>query len=245
MVERSRSFGAAAAAYDRHRPGYPVEALAWGLAPAPGRAVLDLGAGTGKVTTGLLALPGTTVVAVDPDPAMLAQLSSRLPDVDTRVGVAESIPLPDASVDAVTVGQAWHWFDHARAGAEIARVLRPGGVVAVVWNDEDPDATWLHGAYEAMHRGQQPRMGATASDDHPTGEPFAAPERRTFPNPVETTVDGVIDTVATHSWALIADAGERDAALGRLRAHLAARPETAGATFMLPLVTTVARTARR
>jgi SAM-dependent methyltransferase len=245
MVERSRSFGAVADAYDRLRPGYPADALAWSLEPAPGRVVVDLGAGTGKLTAAVCAQPDVVVTAVEPDPAMLGVLRTRLPDVDARLGTAEQIPLPDASVDAVVVGQAWHWFDRDAATAEIARVLRPGGVAAIVWNDDDRSVDWVEGCGTALHPDQPPRIGSTAADDHPEGPAFGAPERRGFPNAVPTTTEGLVRMLGTHSWALIAEPAERDAAFDRLRAYLAGRPETASGEFVLPLLTTVVRTLRR
>ena len=128
--ERLRfSFGAAAAAYAEHRPDYARAAVRWALERAPGPRVLDLGAGTGKLTAVMAAL-GADVIAVEPDPAMLAELRRALPDVRALPGRAEAIPLPDASVDAVLVGDALHWFDMAVAGPEIARVLVPGGILA-------------------------------------------------------------------------------------------------------------------
>jgi SAM-dependent methyltransferase len=245
MVERSRSFGAVADEYDRHRPGYPSEALAWALEPAPGRVVVDLGAGTGKLAAVAHAQPGAVVTAVEPDPAMLGVLRTRLPDVDARLGTAEQIPLPDTSVDAVVVGQAWHWFDREAASAEIARVLRPGGVAAIVWNDEDGSVDWVEGSGRTLHPDQPPRIGSTEADDHPVGPEFGSPERHRFPNAIATTTDDLVRMLGTHSWALIADPVERDAAFSRLRAYLAGRPETASGEFVLPLVTTVARTLRR
>ena len=106
---RSLSFGAEAAAYERGRPSYPPEAIDW-LLPRDARDVLDLGAGTGKLTTRLVER-GLSVVAVDPIPEMLEVLSTSLPDTPALLGTAEEIPLPDNSVDAVLVAQAWHWFD--------------------------------------------------------------------------------------------------------------------------------------
>jgi SAM-dependent methyltransferase len=127
------SFGAAAAAYAEHRPDYAQAAVRWALELAPGPRVLDLGAGTGKLTATLVAL-GTEVIAVEPDPAMLAELRRELPAVPALPGNAEAIPLPDASVDAVLAGNALHWFDMDIAGSEIARVLVPGGILAGLWN---------------------------------------------------------------------------------------------------------------
>ena len=115
--------------------------MGWALEPAPGPRVLDLGAGTGKLTATLVAL-GAEVSAVEPDPAMLTELRRALPAVRARAGSAEAIPLPDASVDAVLAGNALHWFDMAVAAPEIARVLAPGGVLAGLWNVlDDREAT--------------------------------------------------------------------------------------------------------
>jgi SAM-dependent methyltransferase len=121
--------------YERGRPGYPdaaVDAIVRQLELRPGRTVLDLAAGTGKLTR-LLVPSGAEVVAVEPVPEMREKLSG----VVALAGTAESIPLDDASVDAVTVGQAFHWFDAGRALHEINRVLRPGGGLALVWNARD------------------------------------------------------------------------------------------------------------
>ena len=123
--DRSLSFGSAAAAYERGRPSYPPEAIDW-LLPAGALKVLDLGAGTGKLTTRLVER-GLDVVAVDPIPDMLERLRASLPDTLALEGTAEEIPLEDNSVDAVLVAQAWHWVDPQRAVPEIARVLRQIG----------------------------------------------------------------------------------------------------------------------
>ncbi len=128
-LRHASSFGAAAAGYAEHRPDYSPAAVRWALAAASGPRVLDLGAGTGKLT-GTLAALGADVIAVEPDPAMLAELHRTLPAVRAVTGSAEAIPLPDASVDAVLAGNALHWFDMAVAGSEIARVLAPGGILA-------------------------------------------------------------------------------------------------------------------
>ena len=139
--QRSLSFGAEAAAYERGRPSYPPEAIDW-LLPPDARDVLDLGAGTGKLTTRLVER-GLDVVAVDPIPEMLELLSNSLPDTPALLGTAEEIPLPDDSVDAVLVAQAWHWFDPERAVKEVARVLRPGGRLGLVWNTRDERLGWV------------------------------------------------------------------------------------------------------
>ncbi len=137
----ARSFGDVAAAYDRARPSYPPEAAAW-LAGDQPVTVLELGAGTGKLTEALVAL-GHDVHATDPDEQMLAKLRERLPDVRTSVASAEDLPSPDASYDVVVAAQAFHWFDHDVALPEIARVLKPGGRLALVWNERDERIPWV------------------------------------------------------------------------------------------------------
>ena len=132
----ARSFDAIVDRYDRGRFEYPaalVGAVVERLEIGPGRRVLDLAAGTGKLTRPLAAT-GAELVAVDPGEALLARLRETLPAVETRIGVAEAIPLPDASVDAVTVGSAFHWFRIAAALREIHRVLRESGGLALLWN---------------------------------------------------------------------------------------------------------------
>src|SRR5512138_2309603 len=141
-MDLSSSFGTAAVAYAEHRPDYARAAARWAVEPAPGPRVLDLGAGTGKLTGTLVAL-GADVVAVEPDPAMLAELRRALPAVRARPGTAEAIPLPDASVDAVLAGNALHWFDLAVARPEMARVLAPGGILAGLWNVLDDRVEWV------------------------------------------------------------------------------------------------------
>ncbi|OZM82697.1 class I SAM-dependent methyltransferase [Pseudonocardia sp. MH-G8] len=243
---RARSFGTAATQYARYRPGYPDAALDWALAPIAGRPdprLLDLAAGTGKLTASLL--PRGTVIAVEPDPAMLAELRSRVPGVEAYEGSAEEIPLPDGCLDAVLVGQAWHWFDPERAHPEIARVLRPGGVLAALWNGDDASVEWVRGYNDAagMRRTvvrapqDEPRLPA-----HPAFEPA---EIAQFANPVPTTVDLLVATQRTQSWALTAEPAEREAALDRIRTYLATRPETVSGEFELPLVTDVVRMLRR
>jgi SAM-dependent methyltransferase len=136
----SRSFELVADVYERARPGYPPEAMAWiadRLDLRPGRTVLDLGAGTGKLTRALLDT-GARVVAVEPGDAMRAELERTAPGAEALRGSAEDIPLPDASVDSIAIGQAFHWFRHDVAIPELHRVLRPGGGVALIWNSRDP-----------------------------------------------------------------------------------------------------------
>ncbi len=138
---QAASFGAAAATYERARPSYPDEAIGW-LLPPGARRVLDLGAGTGKLTRGLVGR-GLGVVAVEPSAGMRDQLARVLPGVTVLAGTAEEIPLADHAVDAVLVAQAWHWVDPARAVPEAARVLAPGGRLGLLWNIRDERADWV------------------------------------------------------------------------------------------------------
>ena len=138
---QARSFGGVAEAYDRGRPSYPRDAAVWLTSDEP-LTVLELGAGTGKLTEHLVAL-GHDVHATDPDPAMLEILQSRLPGVRTTEAVAEEIPGPDSVYDVVVGAQCFHWFDFDRAVPEIVRVLKPGGSVALVWNQRDERIPWV------------------------------------------------------------------------------------------------------
>lgn len=137
----SRGFELVADLYEHSRPGYPADALRWfteSLELRAGRTVLDLGAGTGKLTRDLLAT-GARVIAIEPGDQMRARLESAVPGAEVHAGVAEAIPVPDGEVDAVTAGQAFHWFRFDEALLEVHRVLRPGGGLALIWNERDPE----------------------------------------------------------------------------------------------------------
>jgi len=135
------AFAEVAGAYERGRPGYPEEAVRWMVGDRP-LAVVDLGAGTGKLTRVLVAL-GHRVVAVEPLEEMRAELAAALPAIHAIQGTAEEIPLYAGAADVVTSAQAFHWFDHDNALPEIARVLRPGGRLALVWNSRDDRDPWM------------------------------------------------------------------------------------------------------
>jgi SAM-dependent methyltransferase len=248
----SSSFGAAAAAYADHRPGYASAAVRWALEPAPGMRVLDLGAGTGKLTEALVAL-GADVTAVEPDAAMLAELRRGLPGARAMTGSAEKIPLPDASVDAVLAGHSLHWFDMDVAGPEIARVLVPDGILAGLWNVVDNRIDWVAGL-ERVSRSSAvgPRdtfsgwRSATARAYRPKSDVaarFDSPEQAEFPHGQSRTVDSLVDALATRAGVLVMSEQEREATLSRIRAFLAARPETTG-EFDLPMFTGVLRVRR-
>ncbi|WP_433115385.1 class I SAM-dependent methyltransferase [Micromonospora sp. CA-246542] len=249
----SSSFGTAASAYARHRPDYAQAAARWALEFAPGPRVLDLGAGTGKLSATLIAL-GVDVVAVEPDPAMRAELGRALPTVRALAGSAEAIPLPDASVDAVLAGNALHWFDMAVAGPEIARVLKPGGVLAGLWNILDDRVAWV-AALERVSGSATigPRdtlsswRAATADLLAPSGGVagrFGTPEQAEFPHGQRRSADSLVGTLATRAGLLVMPGPERTATLDRIREFLAGRPETAEGDFTLPMLTGVLRARR-
>ena len=249
----SSSFGAAANAYAEHRPGYAQAAVRWALEPAPGPRVLDLGAGTGKLTATLVAL-GAEVIAVEPDPAMLAELRRTLPTVHALPGSAEAVPLPDASVDAVVAGNAMHWFDMDVAGPEIARVLVPDGILAGLWNVFDNRVDWVAGLERVSGSAAiGPRdtfsnwRAETAEAHLPNSGSiarFGSPEQAEFPHGQRRTADSLVATLATKAGMLVMPEREQDATLGRIRAFLASRPETARGDFTVPMLTGVLRVAR-
>jgi SAM-dependent methyltransferase len=240
-ARRASSFGSQAATYALYRPDYPVALLDWGLTDVRDAAdlrVLDLGAGTGKLTGGLVEL-GIDTVAVEPDPAMLAQLTELFPGVTALAGSAETIPLPDASVHAVFVGQALHWFDLDRALPEIGRVLRPGGSLIAAWNTNDGRVPWVAELSELA--GTESWQGEKPDDlDNEFGSAlgrFGTLTRETFPHQMVRTVDSLVNSIGTHSAMLVATPEQREARLGPVRRYLLANPLTAQGEFAVPMVT--------
>ena len=235
--ERSVSFGAQAAAYERGRPSYPPEAIDW-LLPGDARDVLDLGAGTGKLTTRLVER-GLRVVAVDPIAEMLEVLSDSLPDTPALLGTAEEIPLPDNSVDAVLVAQAWHWFNPERAIPEVARVLRPGGRLGLVWNTRDERLGWVKDLGRIIGR----EDARDAFDDGVTlPEPFTDLGRHQVEWTNYLTPQALIDLVASRSYCITAPAAARTKTLEQVRELLATHPALANSTGLaLPYVTVCIR----
>lgn len=208
--ELSTSFGQAADLYEQGRPDYPAAAVAWLLEPviAPGRRprVADVGAGTGKLTDVLSAI-GADVVAIDPDAAMLATLGRHLPQVPTLVGTAEALPLPDDGLDAVVLGQAWHWVDVVAASAEIARALRPGGVLGLIWNIRDESVEWAARLTEAMKGSAAERLLADGGPS--VAAPFGDLDAETWSwsRPVDRRT--LTAMVRSRSYVITATADER------------------------------------
>ncbi|MGU3500068.1 class I SAM-dependent methyltransferase [Mycobacterium sp. C31M] len=228
---RSLSFGEEAAAYERGRPSYPPESINW-LLPTGASTVLDLGAGTGKLTVRLVER-GLDVIAVDPIPEMLEVLSSSLPDTPALLGTAEDIPLPDDSVDCVLVAQAWHWFDPQRAAKEIARVLRPGGRLGLVWNTRDERLGWVKDLGAVIGHEHDP-----LNDEVKLTAPFGDVERQHVEWTSYLTPQALIDLVASRSYCITSPAEVRTRTLDRVRELLATHPALVNSSGLaLPYIT--------
>lgn len=216
------SFDRAADTYEKARPSYPDAVVDWLLASNP-RDVLDLGAGTGKLTRALAGRVAT-LYAVDPSPNMLAQLSAAVPDAITAIGTGEEIPLPDHSLDAVLAAQAWHWVDEARAVPEVRRVLRPGGFLGLVWNIRDERVPWVAELSAIMHGSvaeEYVANNAVPTDLGPV-ERFTVEWRR----PVDR--QGLLDLVASRSYVISAPEDERAEILRGVGELLDTHPGLAG-----------------
>jgi SAM-dependent methyltransferase len=213
---RAQSFGAVAGIYERGRPGYPDDAVRWLVGEAPAR-VVDVGAGTGKLTRQLVRL-GHDVVAVDPSPGMLGQLRAVLPDVPALAGTAESIPLPDASADVVTFAQSWHWVDLPRAAAEVARVLRPGGRIGLVWNLRDDEDGFGARLSELIGSEDAHAVGPPADEDPGLPEPFGPAVQAIFRFDQVLTKETLIDLVASRSYVAILSTDDRQRLLDNVAA---------------------------
>jgi SAM-dependent methyltransferase len=233
-----RAFGSAAAEYVAGRPDYPAEAVAWLVGDA--REVADVGAGTGKLTAALVAA-GAHVTAVEPDVGMLDALRREVPEAVPLQGSAEHLPLGDAAVDAMVFGQAWHWVDVPAASAEAARVLRPGGVLGLVWNLRDASVDWVAALGALMH-GSAAEV-AIETDAIAVDPPFGPLVRREWSWTRPMTVDSVLAMAASRSYLIALEPDERAALLDRIRALLTSHPDTAGrAEFPMPYTTVAFRT---
>jgi ubiquinone/menaquinone biosynthesis C-methylase UbiE len=218
-----RGFQAGAAAYERGRPGYPAGVIEWlgaKLDLRPGRTVADVGAGTGKLTRELVA-SGATVMAVEPVPGMRSVLRQAVPGIQVLDGTAEALPMPDESIDAITVAQAFHWFDAPRTVAEFHRVLRPGGRFAVIWNRRLRDQP-LHQAINAIiepYRGDTPsHHGSRWRDQVAADGRFAAAGEIELPFEQQFDQDALVDRVGSISFVAALSDEERERVLERVRA---------------------------
>lgn len=240
--EMATSFGTAAGAYEQGRPGYPAEAVAWLLESSGAHPrVADIGAGTGKLTR-VVAAQGADVIAVDPDAAMLDALRAALPGVETLIGAAESLSLPDESVDAVVLGQAWHWVDPEAGSAEIGRVLKPGGVLGLVWNIRDESVPWVARLTGIMRGSNAENM--LAAGPPPVATPFSNLEARQWRWTRPMTRATLTAMVHSRSYIITASPDER----ARITQEIAALFDEVGAvgdrTIELPYVTLAFRTVK-
>jgi SAM-dependent methyltransferase len=226
------SFGAAAAAYEHGRPPYPPAAVDW-LVPAGATRVLDLGAGTGKLTRQLRDR-GLDVVAVEPSAGMREEFARAVPGVPVHAGSAEEIPLPDASVDAVLVAQAWHWVDRSRAVPEVARVLRPGGRLGLVWNVRDERVDWVAALGVVVHE----RGGHDHEGEGIVGPPFGPVERLDVEWTHPVSRDELIDMAVSRSHVIVLPEDQRAAVAAGVGRLFDARAALAGPDgVQLPYVT--------
>jgi SAM-dependent methyltransferase len=224
-AERASSFARVAGPYDRGRPGYPREAIEWLLGADP-LDVLDLGAGTGKLTAALLDA-GHRVIAVEPLAEMRAILTSSLPAAHALAGSAERLPLADGSVDAVTVGAAFHWFDQGVALAEIVRVLRPPGVLGLLGNGFDTSLAWVAHVREILGPPAIEKPGHWPSGED-LGELFAEVEDREFPHRQRIDRASLRDLASSRSSLAIMSDAEREAVLASLDLLWEQEPELVG-----------------
>ena len=243
--EAARGFELAPKAYEIGRAPYPpkaIDRLVFELGIEPGKRVLDLAAGTGKLTR-LLLQKGAFLVAVEPVAAMRGALAGSLPSVPVLEGTAEGIPLPNGSVDAVTVGQAFHWFDGDAALAEIRRVLRSGGRLGLIWNVKDESVDWIEklGAIMESYRGDAPRVASgdwKAAFDRTAL--FTRLERARFSFVHEADFAAVVARVTSVSFIASLPPAEFARVVDEVRTLLATHPQTKGrTTFELPYRTGV------
>lgn len=211
-----RSYGTVADIYDRTRPDYPDEAIDWLLGTGR-RRILDLGAGTGKLTRALVAR-GHTVCASDPIRQMLRHLTQNVDGVPAAQAVAEKLPFRAMSFDAVVVAQAFHWFDHPRAIPEIARVLRPRGTLAMVWNERDDSVPWVRRLTAILgdyREGYDVREDAGKASEL---GPFGPVEEETFRFWQLVDRERLLGDVASRSYVAVMEPADRDPLLARVGA---------------------------
>ena len=236
MIHESaaQGFTAGADAYERGRPEYSreaVERLIAELAIGPGSRVLDLAAGTGKLTRQFVGT-GAELVAVEPVAEMRARLQALLPDLEAMEGTAEAIPLPNHSVDAVVVGQAFHWFDGIRAVSEIRRVLKPDGALGLIWQARELSRPWIERLDAIIDRADDghPRFRTMAWREVFDRTALMAPlESATFRTVQRASPETIVDRVASISYIAALSEGRRAAVLDEVRDLLATDPDTAGA----------------
>lgn len=234
-AQRSTSFGTVAADYDRLRPPPADAAVDW-LVPGGHRdALVDLGAGTGLLTRAL-ARRASHVIAVEPDVRMREFLRERSPGVEVVAGRAEQIPVPEAAADGVFAASAWHWMDQARTAAEVARVLRDGGRLGLIWTSREPDIPWIRAHEWFREAYQQARPSEIDAPRHadgrrvvvlPDGSPFTNIETALFRYSRPMAPADIVGMLTTYSAVITAD--PEFVALGRARGAAALAADFPGA----------------
>jgi len=240
---RAASFGAVADAYERARPGYPDDAVRW-LAGDEPCDVVDLGAGTGKLTRSLVALEHR-VTAVEPLEEMLERLRVAVPGAAAVRGSAEEIPLADGSADVVTCAQAFHWFDHAVALSEMARVLHPRGRIALVWNTRDDSQGWvaeLTGTVIGRSEFRAGGVNATTDRVEESGL-FGPVERTSFAHVQLLGREDLVELVRSRSQCAVLSEAERTPVLERVEALFDTHARDG--VLAMPYVTECFRAVRR
>jgi SAM-dependent methyltransferase len=226
---RAGSFGGVASHYERFRPGPSATAVAWILPTRVERAV-DVGAGTGALTRQLIDR-ADEVVAVEPDARMRAVLREQVPDAIAVEGRGESIPLPDASTDAVLASSSWHWVDPVEGVAEAGRVLRPGGVLGAIWSGPDPEGPFMSQARDLLGQRSETTtdagtLGGLIFDESlrpefvlrvPPGMPFGEPEHAVFTWDVALDADDLIGLLETLSWVITMEPDRRTRVIATAR----------------------------
>jgi SAM-dependent methyltransferase len=226
----ARGFERQAEAYERGRPGYPADAIAWlveQLGLGPGRVVVDVGAGTGKLARALEP-SGAEVVAVEPVDGMRAVLARELPAVRALSGTAESLPLEPDTADAIVVGQAFHWFDAPAALVEFRRVLRPAGRLGLVWNVRDRRQELQRRVDEITEplRGDTPSQAAGGWREWlERSELFRPVAQLEMPFELELDPDTAVDRIGSVSFVAALEDPRREQVLDRIRALAREHPE--------------------
>ncbi|WP_457101598.1 class I SAM-dependent methyltransferase [Microbacterium sp. P5_E9] len=233
-MSNAADFDDVASLYAVARPSYPRAAVEW-LLDGGGRDVVDVGAGTGLFTR-LLVGRDRTVTAVEPSERMLGELRTALPEVVALQGSGERMPLPDRSADVVAFAQAWHWVDVPAASTEVARVLRPGGRLGLVWNLRDERVAWVRALGEAMRADGDHFRGETQDPD--VGAPFGEPERQFVEWVRVCTPDELLADVRSRSYFGLLPAPEHEHVISAVRGVLREHAETSSrAVLELPYVT--------
>lgn len=240
---RGRLFGTVAELYDRYRPEMPPE-LAPFVGEVAGRRALDVGAGTGKLTRFLLAR-GAEVVAVEPDDDMRAVLRARSPEAEALAGTAESLPLPDASVDVVASSSAWHWFEHPAAELEMARVLRDGGRLVVAWNGLSRSEGWVRALVGLREREDDPHRRPRGWRADLSAGPYEDVADFDVAWTWRRSVEELVGMFATYSGSIVRPEDERAELFERVRAVAEERAVDGYVEVPMSLRGTTARRAAR